>query len=45
MRKLTIEKMRSLANEHGGKCLSEVYAGADTNPERVNEFETGVVRV
>ena len=31
MRKLTIEKMRSLANEHGGKCLSELYAGADTN--------------
>ncbi len=30
MEKLTIEEMRSIAEERGGKCLSDTYAGAMT---------------
>ncbi len=31
MKKLTIEEMRSIAEERGGKCLSDTYVNAHTS--------------
>lgn len=30
MKKLTIQAMRQLAENHGGKCLSDVYVGSES---------------